>query len=59
MRIARPRGSHLLSAFLIFVFGLWLGWQANSFTAQDICLDRGGAWNEDTRSCRYMNLENQ
>jgi hypothetical protein len=33
----------LFALFLTFVFGLWLGWHANSFMAQDACLDCGGA----------------
>jgi len=46
--------TRLLSAavlLLTFVTGFWLGWQANSFIAQDACLDRGGAWNPDARGC--------
>jgi hypothetical protein len=42
----------LLALLLTFIFGLWLGWQANSFMAQDACLDRGGAWDHETRTCR-------
>jgi hypothetical protein len=45
------RAFALLVLFLTFVFGLWLGWQANSFIAQDACLDRGGAWDPETRTC--------
>ena len=29
------RAFALLVLFLTFVFGLWLGWQANTFIAQD------------------------
>jgi hypothetical protein len=42
----------VLAALLAFLLGLWLGWQANSFLAQDACLDRGGAWDEQARACR-------
>jgi len=45
------RGVAIVVLFLTFVFGLWLGWQANSFIAQDACLDRGGAWDHETRTC--------
>lgn len=45
------RASAVLVLFLTFLFGLWLGWQANSFLAQDACLDRGGAWDHETRTC--------
>lgn len=45
------RGSAVLVLLLTFLFGLWLGWQANSFLAQDACLDRGGAWDHETRTC--------
>lgn len=53
MKCTGTRGTSILIGLLIFVFGLWLGWQANSLVAQDICLDRGGAWDKDTRSCAY------
>jgi hypothetical protein len=36
-----------------FCAGAWLGWQANTFLAQDTCLDRGGAWNDALRSCDF------
>jgi hypothetical protein len=45
----------LLISFLTFVIGLWLGWEANSFIAQDACLDRGGAWFHETRTCMTGN----
>lgn len=38
-------------ALFIFAAGLWMGWAANSFLAQDACLDRGGAWNREHRTC--------
>lgn len=53
MKTTRPHGRSVLIGVLIPSFGLWLGWQANNFFAQDICLDRGGAWDEDMRSCRF------
>jgi len=50
------RSIALLVLFLTFVVGLWLGWHANSFMAQDACLDRGGAWDHETRTC-YTSAE--
>jgi len=42
----------LLVLLLTLVLGLWLGWHANTFMAQDACLDRGGVWDHETRTCR-------
>jgi len=53
MRITRSQSRSVLIGLCIFSLGLWIGWQANNFIAQDICLDRGGAWDDDTRSCRF------
>jgi len=50
-RTQRPKTLLLLLSMLALVCGLWLGWEANSFLAQDACLDRGGAWDYELRSC--------
>ena len=49
------RALAILVPVLTFAFGLWLGWQANSFVAQDACLDRGGAWDQEQRTCATGN----
>jgi hypothetical protein len=38
--------------------GVWLGWTAGEFVAQDRCLDAGGgSWNPDTRFCGFEESE--
>ena len=45
------RALAILVPVLTFALGLWLGWRANGFIAQDACLDRGGAWDQEQRIC--------
>ena len=36
------------------IAGVWLGWNASEFIAQDRCLDAGGgSWNPETRYCEF------
>lgn len=51
MTCARLIGFVLGLALFGVAVGFWLGWQASGFIAQDRCLDRGGAWNGDARTC--------
>jgi len=46
----RGRAFAILVPLLTFVIGLCLEWQANSFVAQDVCLDRRGAWDHYERT---------
>lgn len=47
----RLLGFALCVAIAGIMAGFWLGWQANGFIAQDRCLDRGGSWDGDARTC--------
>jgi hypothetical protein len=54
MHADRQRLATVALCVLSAIAGVWLGWNASGFIAQDRCLDAGGgSWNPETRYCEF------
>lgn len=54
MTSPRHRRVTVLLCVLSGLAGVWLGWNASSFIAQDRCLDAGGGeWDPKRRLCVF------
>jgi hypothetical protein len=48
-----PRWTKLLLLAVVFAAAVWLVGPIQRNLQVDLCLDRGGAWDDGSESCRY------